>query len=206
MDTTETQDGPTPESSDGLSNTHVSQTSRRWFYFLPLAVLAVLVVLFAVGLGHDPRILPSELINRPLPEFSLDALPDRGKPLTSEDVKGDVTLINIFGSWCVACLQEHPVLRAISQEGFVKIHGVDWREKNPRDGLAWLRKHGDPYDRVGLDPDSKLAIDLGVTGAPETFVVDAQGIVRYKYIGPITPQAWTEKLKPLIADLRKGTP
>jgi cytochrome c biogenesis protein CcmG/thiol:disulfide interchange protein DsbE len=178
--------------------------SRRWFYFLPLAVLAVLAVLFMVGLGKDPRILPSELINRPLPEFTLDALPERGKPLTSADVVGDVTLVNIFGSWCVACLQEHPTLRAIAREGFVKIHGVDWREKDPRDGLAWLRKHGDPYDRVGLDPDSKLAIDLGVTGAPETFVVDAKGIVRYKHIGPITPDVWAEKLKPLVTDLRQG--
>ncbi len=177
-------------------------SSRRWLYALPLVVLAFMVVLFVVGLRMDPRELPSELIDRPLPDFALDALPGRGRPLTKDSLKGDVSLVNIFGSWCVACAQEHPVLMAIAREGTVKIHGVDWREKNPADGMAWLARHGDPYDRAGLDPDSTLAIDLGVTGAPETFVVDAGGVVRYKHIGPISPNDWTNTLKPLITHLR----
>lgn len=178
---------------------------RAWLYFLPLIVLVLLTVLFLVGLDKDPRILPSELIDRPLPEFSLEPLPGRGRPLDSAALKGDVSLINIFGSWCIACQQEHPFLLEIQREGFVRIHGVDWREKDPMDGLEWLRRHGDPYDRVGLDPDSHVAIDLGVTGAPETFVVDAKGVVRYKHVGPITPEIWETRLKPLISDLREGT-
>ncbi|ABC20839.1 DsbE family thiol:disulfide interchange protein [Rhodospirillum rubrum] len=191
-------------SPDPQASSPARSGGRRWVYFLPLAVLAGLTGLFLFGLGNDPRLLPSQLINRPLPEFALEAPPGRDRPLTSEVLKGDVSLVNIFGSWCVACLQEHPVLRQIAAEGVVRIHGIDWREKNPADGMAWLRRHGDPYDAVGQDPDSKLAIDLGVTGAPETFVVDAQGVVRYKHVGPITQQDWTEKLKPLIADLRKA--
>ncbi|GEO81045.1 DsbE family thiol:disulfide interchange protein [Pararhodospirillum oryzae] len=176
---------------------------RRWLYFLPLVVLVLLSALFLVGLDRDPRFLPSELINRPLPEFALEPVPGRGRPLESAALKGDVSLVNIFGSWCIACRAEHPMLLAIQREGVVRIHGVDWREKFPEDGAAWLAQHGDPYDRVGLDPDSALVIDLGVTGAPETFVIDAQGVVRYKVTGPITPEIWEKELKPLIAHLRE---
>ncbi|CCG08306.1 DsbE family thiol:disulfide interchange protein [Pararhodospirillum photometricum] len=196
---------PDPEETAPLPFV-AAKRPKRWVYFLPLGVVALLVVLFLVGLDRDPRLLPSQLINRPLPAFSLEPLPGRGRPLDSAALKGDVSLVNVFGSWCVACQQEHPMLLAIQREGLVRIHGVDWREKDPADGLAWLNRHGDPYDRVGLDPDSHVVIDLGVTGAPETFVVDAQGVVRYKHTGPITPEVWSQTLKPLILSLREGQP
>lgn len=175
---------------------------RKLVYLLPALIFAGLIGFFIVGLQKDPSRLESVLIDRPVPDFSLEALPGRGKPLASEHLKGDVTLVNIFGSWCVACIAEHPMLKDIQASGVVSIHGIDWREKNPADGMRWLQRNGDPYDRVGLDPDSHVAIDFGVTGAPETFVVDAGGVIRYKHIGPITRDDWNNTLKPLIQELR----
>jgi cytochrome c biogenesis protein CcmG/thiol:disulfide interchange protein DsbE len=175
---------------------------RKALYLLPALVFVVLVGFFIVGLQKDPSRLDSVLIDHAVPDFALDPLPGRGQPLRSADLAGDVSLVNIFGSWCVACAAEHPVLMEIAGTGVVAIHGIDWREKDPADGLRWLKRNGDPYDRVGLDPDSRVAIDFGVTGAPETFVVDGQGVIRYKHIGPVTRKAWDETLKPLIQDLR----
>lgn len=175
---------------------------KKLVYLLPTAVFLVLIGFFVARLGEDPQTIPSVLIDRPVPEFALEPLPGRGKPLASTHLKGDVSLVNIFGSWCVACIAEHPVLMDIAKTGYVSIHGIDWREKNPEDGMRWLQRNGDPYDRVGLDPDSRVAIDFGVTGAPETFVVDSAGIIRYKHIGPVTPEVWEKTLKPLIAQLR----
>ncbi|MFA7430846.1 MAG: DsbE family thiol:disulfide interchange protein [Rhodospirillaceae bacterium] len=177
---------------------------KKLIYLVPIVVLAALAVMFTVGLGRDPKTIPSVLIDRPVPSFALEALPDRGKPLSSTDLTGQVTLVNIFGSWCVACIAEHPILVNISKTGEVPIHGIAWREKDPRDAMRWLGRHGDPYDRVGHDADSRVAIDFGVTGAPETFVVDPKGVIRYKHIGPVTTEVWENTLKPLIAQLRKS--
>ncbi|SDH40021.1 DsbE family thiol:disulfide interchange protein [Roseospirillum parvum] len=177
---------------------------RRWLYLLPVGVFLVLAGIFALQLADPPgQVLPSELIDRPVPEFALEPLPGRGRPLTSEHLKGEVSLVNIFGSWCVACVQEHPFLVDIKNTGDVPIHGIDWNERNPEDGMKWLQRFGDPYDRAGLDPDSEVAIAFGVTGAPETFVVDRNGVIRYKHSGPITPTVWSKTLKPLIEDLRR---
>lgn len=178
--------------------------SRRLGFLIPIAVFFLLLVVFTVRLvavreGDSPNLLPSVLIDRPVPAFALEPLPGRGRPLSSEDVKGRVTLVNIFGSWCVSCVAEHPFLMKLKEQGVV-IHGVDWRD-DPAKGAAWLKRHGDPYDRVGSDPDSQVAIDFGVTGAPETFVVDAKGVIRYKHIGPITAEAWAGTLAPLIEGL-----
>ncbi len=189
----------------------MSSMGNRWPYLLPIAVVLVLVGLFSKRLldveqGSDPHVLPSVLLDRPLPAFALPALPGRTEgiqdPFHHADLKGRVSLVNVWGSWCIACLQEHPMLMEIARENAVDLHGIDWRD-TPEKGLAWLQKHGDPYRRVGQDPDSRTAIDLGVTGAPETFVVDAAGIIRYKHIGPITPEVWEKTLQPLIANLRK---
>lgn len=176
---------------------------RRLIFIAPTLVFLVLVGFFVKQLGEDPKVLPSVLIDRPVPEFALDPLPGRGQPLSSAALKGEVSLVNIFGSWCVACQVEHPVLMDIARTGFVRIHGIDWREKDPIDGKRWLEKYGDPYTMVGLDPDSRVAIDFGVTGAPETFVVDRNGVVRYKHVGPVTPEVFENTLKPLIEELRK---
>lgn len=189
------QPQPTPERKG-------ASWGKRLIFIAPTLVFLVLIGFFVKQLGEDPSELPSVLINRPVPQFALEPLPGRGMPLRSEDLKGEVSLVNIFGSWCVACQVEHPFLMQIKKTGFVPIHGIDWREKDPRDGMRWLQRNGDPYTRVGLDPDSKIAVDFGVTGAPETFVVDKQGVIRYKHIGPVTAEVWNNTLKPLIEKLR----
>jgi cytochrome c biogenesis protein CcmG/thiol:disulfide interchange protein DsbE len=142
------------------------------------------------------------LLNTPMPAFDLPPLPGRGEGLRSEDLKGQVSLINIWGSWCVACLSEHPVLIEIAKSGVVPIHGVAWRD-DPERSLAWLAKHGDPYAKIGQDPQSKIAIAFGVVAAPETFLIDKQGVIRYKQTGPITPADWRNKIRPLIVQLNQ---
>lgn len=178
---------------------------RRLLYLLPVAVFGILALFFLRGLTLNPREIPSVLINRPVPEMNLAPLPGRGDNtgLATADLKGRVSLVNIYGSWCIACVQEHPYLMKIKQTGIVPIHGIDWRD-DPVEGAKWLKKHGDPYDRVGVDPaPGRTAIDFGVTGAPETFIVDKAGIIRYKHIGPVTPEAWEKTLLPIIKELSK---
>lgn len=170
---------------------------------IPLALFAVLGIFFAVGLTRDPSELPSELINRPLPTFEMETL--SGEPVVTEDLVGEVTLLNIFGSWCVACLTEHPLLMDLSERGGVKIVGVNWRDTKVK-AERWLTRYGNPYEMIIFDADSLLAIDLGVTGAPETFVIDQMGQVRYKHTGPITQDVWTDSLRPLINTLNAETP
>ncbi len=178
---------------------------RRLFYLLPVAIFAVLAIFFLKGLAMDPREIPSVLINRPVPDMALSPLPGRGENtgLSTQDLKGQVSVVNIFGSWCIACVQEHPFLMRYRQQGVVPIHGIDWRD-NPDDGAKWLQKHGDPYDRVGVDPaPGRTAVDFGVTGAPESFIVDKTGTIRYKHIGPITPDVWEKTMLPIIRELQK---
>lgn len=178
---------------------------RRLLYLLPVAVFAIIALFFLRGLTLNPREIPSVLINRPVPEMNLPPLPGRGEDtgLATADLKGRVSLVNIYGSWCIACVQEHPYLMKIKQAGVVPIHGIDWRD-DPVEGAKWLKKHGDPYERVGVDPaPGRTAVDFGVTGAPETFVVDKAGIIRYKHIGPVTPDVWQDTLLPIIKELNK---
>jgi cytochrome c biogenesis protein CcmG/thiol:disulfide interchange protein DsbE len=175
---------------------------RRIVYLVPLAVFLVLAGYFWIGLGKDPQIIPSVLIDQPVPAFALKPIKGRELGFSSDDLPGQVSLVNIFGSWCVACRVEHPFLTKLKADGVVPIYGIDWREKDPDAGPAWLAKFGDPYTLVGDDPDSKAAIAFGVTGAPETFIVDARGVIRYKQIGPITPQIWERDLWPIVQKLR----
>ncbi len=178
---------------------------KRLVYLAPMAVFVVVALFFYRGLQLDPKKLPSVLIDRPVPELDLPPVPGRDEEgLKRAHLLGEVTLVNIFGSWCVACLAEHPLLLKIQESGVAPVHGIDWNEKNPEDGARWLKRNGDPYARVGLDmgpPESHAAIDFGVTGAPETFVVDAEGRIRYKHIGPITAEVWEQTLKPMIEEL-----
>lgn len=187
-------------------NTTTPKPSRLPF-LIPLLVIAVLVGIFGkrlldVSQGADPHLLPSVLLNTPLPEFNLAALPGREPGLITAELKGEVSLVNVWGSWCVACLAEHPFLMELKKNNAVAIHGIAWRD-SPEASLQWLAKNGDPYTRIGQDPRSVAAIALGVTGAPETFVVDKMGVIRYKQIGPITPEVWQTTLAPLIAQLNK---
>lgn len=178
--------------------------TRKLVYFLPLLVVAVLLGFFVIGLQRDPRVLPSVLLDRPVPPFSLPGLPGRDPALTGpEDLAGGVVLVNFFGSWCVACLQEHPMLKRIQAEDVVPVHGIAFKD-DPADTLRWLARHGDPYDRIGYDTTNRIAIEFGVTGAPETFVIDEAGVIRHKHVGPITEEVWVNTLRPLIEDLTKG--
>jgi len=176
---------------------------KRQVYILPLAIFAVLAVYFAIGLTKDLRILPSVLKNQSVPNFYLPPIEGRDRGLSSKDLVGEVSLVNIFGSWCDACRVEHPFLMQIRAEKRVPLHGIDWLEKNPGAGAAWLAKLGDPYTFIGDDPESRAAIAFGVSGAPETFVVDKRGVIRYKHIGPMSEGLWQETLLPIIAALRK---
>jgi cytochrome c biogenesis protein CcmG/thiol:disulfide interchange protein DsbE len=181
--------------------------AARWPFLVPLLIVLALVGVFGkrlmdVSQGDDPRLVPTVLLNTPLPDFNLAPLPGREPGLTAADMKGEVSLVNVFGSWCVACLAEHPFLMQLKAEGSIPIHGIAWRDP-PDASLAWLVRHGDPYTRIGQDPRSVAAIALGVTGAPETFVIDRAGVIRYKHIGPITPEAWRATLAPLIAQLKQ---
>lgn len=175
---------------------------KRLPYALPLVIFAAIAVYFWIGLGRDPHAIPSMRIGKPVPEFDLAPIPGAEKGLSSADLAGHVSLVNVFGSWCIACLEEHPTLTWLSRQGVVPVYGIDWRERSAEAGPAWLAKHGNPYARVGADPDSKAAIAFGVSGAPETFVIDKRGIVRHRQVGPITPQVWENELWPLVQSLQ----
>lgn len=171
-----------------------------WAALIPVSVLLVVGGFFAFGLAHDPKAIPSTMIDRPMPAFKLTRLTQESEPLTNGDLKGKVSLVNVFGSWCSSCVLEHPQLTEIGRSGRVALYGVDWRDP-PSDGAAWLMRYGNPYLKTGVDSDSRLAIDLGVTGAPETFVVDRGGRIRFKQVGPITLDVWTNTILPLIQKL-----
>lgn len=167
---------------------------------IPLGMFLVLAVFLAFGLTRDPSKLPSELIDRPFPNFELTTLYDAEEILTDDIMKGQVSLVNIFGSWCVACVQEHPNLMYLSKRENVRLIGVDWRDTR-ENAQRWLDKYDDPYNIILFDDTSQLAIDLGVTGAPETFVVDKAGNIRYKHVGIITKDVWEQTLRPLVREL-----
>lgn len=175
----------------------------RLLFLAPLAIFLFAVFAFARGLTRDPGFDPSIMIDRPSPEFALAPIEGYGEGFSSADLKGRVSLVNIFGSWCVSCQVEHPVLMRIKSEGGPPIYGLDWKDR-PGAGTTWLARLGDPYERVGDDRDGRVAIDFGVTGAPETFVVDAEGRIRHKHIGPITDEDWREVLAPMVRELEKG--
>ena len=167
---------------------------------LPLAVFLLIGIAFAIGLTKDPRRMSSELINQPFPEFSLTELYDETEILTEDIVKGQVSLINVFGSWCVACNVEHPILMEIATRKDVTLIGMDWRDERPK-AKRWLAERGNPYEKIIFDNESVLAITLGVTGAPESFITDKMGQIRYKHVGVITPDIWQKTLQPIIESL-----
>ena len=173
---------------------------KRLLFILPVIAFAGLAAFLGFGLTQDPKELPSQLIDRPLPEFALPGIVEGGPGLASASFKGEPRLLNVWASWCAACPQEHPVLERIAQEGF-PVYGIAWKDK-PEDSRAFLARYGDPYSGMGSDFPGRTAIDLGVTGAPETFVVDKKGRVRFKQIGPISPEVWEGQIRPLMQKLR----
>ncbi|NQV48479.1 MAG: DsbE family thiol:disulfide interchange protein [Rhodospirillaceae bacterium] len=176
---------------------------KRLMYLAPLAVFLVIAGYFAVGLKLNPRDLPSVLIDQKVESFALKPIKGYDRGFSSEDLKGQVSLVNFWGSWCVACLAEHPMLMKIAEQKLVPLYGIDWREKDPDAGPQWLKRRGDPYTLIGDDPESKAAIAFGVYGAPESFIVDQRGTIRYKHTGVIDEGNWASTLWPLIQELRK---
>jgi cytochrome c biogenesis protein CcmG, thiol:disulfide interchange protein DsbE len=172
-------------------------------YVLPLLLFALLVVLFIFGMQIDPRRVPSPLIDKPLPAFELAQLHDPELMLSNQKLRGDVVLVNVWASWCVSCRYEHPLLLAFSREGDVDLYGLNYKDTR-KDALQWLKQYGDPYKTSAFDPLGRTGIDFGVYGVPETYVLDKDGIVRYKHIGPISQGDLDDTILPLIKKLRSS--
>jgi len=170
---------------------------KRW---LPLVLFLVLVGFFAKGLFLNPREVPSPFIGRTAPAFTLPLVEDPSRNFSPADMKGRVWMLNVWAPWCVSCRQEHPVLMQIAQSGRVPIVGLNWKDKN-REARALLSNAGSPYVAVPEDLDGKVGINYGVTGTPETYIIDKQGIVRLKHIGPISPEVWQAKFEPKLKEL-----
>lgn len=177
-------------------------TRRSILAFVPLAAFAGLVGVFAVGLGRDPSILPSTLIGKSVPDFDLPPVKGRTLGLSSADLRGEVTLVNFFASWCVACRKEHPFFMGLARDKVIPVHGVNYKDA-PDDAAKWLDTMGDPYTRTGADRNGRVAIDWGVYGVPETFVVGADGVIAYKHIGALNEQVLSETILPLVSRLRR---
>ncbi|HEV7377571.1 MAG TPA: DsbE family thiol:disulfide interchange protein [Pyrinomonadaceae bacterium] len=171
-------------------------------FILPLALFLVLVVFLFIGLGRDPHEIPSPLVDKPAPAFALPVLSAPQRSFKSEEMRGKVWLLNAWASWCVACREEHPLLLELSRSGVVPIYGLDYKDERPN-ALAWLGEFGNPYTLVLSDTDGRTGIDYGVYGVPETFIIDRNGVIRYKQIGPITEEALQKKIIPLVKELQK---
>ena len=172
-------------------------------FLLPLAFFVVLVGFLYVGLFRDPREVPSPLVDKPAPAFRLAQLDDPAKLLGTADLKGQVWLLNVWASWCVSCRVEHPLLVELARSKIVPVIGLNYKDTNKL-GRAWLAENGDPYKVSVVDADGRVGIDWGVYGVPETFVVDKNGVIRYKQIGPITPESLQQKILPLVRELQKS--
>lgn len=171
-------------------------------FVIPLVLFVVLVVFLAVGLRHDPHEIPSPLINKPAPVFRLAQLRDPTKTFSAEDMKGKVWILNVWASWCFSCRDEHPFLLEYARSGAVPIYGLNSKDKRG-DALSWLGELGDPYVLSVSDLDGRVGIDYGVYGAPETYLIDRNGMIRFKQVGPVTPDVWQDKILPLVRDLNK---
>ena len=163
-------------------------------FWVPAVALAGLIVLFAIGLTRDPSKIPSPLIDQPAPAFDLPVL--SGGRLVSESLKGQPVLVNFWASWCTPCLQEHPLLMELARSG-VKIVGLNYKDE-PQVAQQWLDRHGNPFALIAQDRDGRVGLDWGVYGVPETFVLDAGGLIRHKHIGPLTRQAWQDEVSVLL--------
>jgi len=172
---------------------------KRAYLFVPLIFFIALVVLFARGLKLDPTEMPSALLDQSVPEFNLPSLASEQRLLTRADLIGQVSLINVWGTWCPSCMHEHPYLMKLANQ--VPIIGVNYKDVRV-DANQWLQKLGNPYVINVFDEKGTLGIDLGVFGAPETYVIDRQGMVRYKHVGVVNERVWQERLKPVVDRLR----
>ena len=173
-----------------------------WKSFTPLIVFAFIAGLLAFGLRNDPSVLPSPLLERTMPAFTVSTLRNPEQALSEKDWIGRKALVNVWASWCVACREEHELLLALRDRG-VLIYGLNYKDTR-EDALAWLSEFGDPYRLSAHDLDGRVGVDWGVYGVPETFVIDAAGVIRYKHVGVLTPEALDSVILPLFADLEDG--
>jgi cytochrome c biogenesis protein CcmG/thiol:disulfide interchange protein DsbE len=174
-------------------------------FILPLVLFAVLAIFLAIGLNLNPRDIPSPFIGKPAPVFSAPKLTAPTEKLSTGDLKGKVWLFNVWASWCVSCREEHPILNQLAKQKAVEIIGLNYKDE-PEDAKKWLDTLGNPYTVSIMDQDGRIGIDWGVYGVPETFVVDKKGVIRLKYTGPITMEAWQQTLLPLITKLQAENP
>jgi periplasmic protein thiol:disulfide oxidoreductases, DsbE subfamily len=176
---------------------------RAVLFTLPLVALVALVAVFALSIDRDPGLVRSVLIDKPVPEFSLPAVPGLGVPgFDSAALTGAPTVVNVFASWCIPCRDEHPLLEALKADTGMRLYGINHSDA-PENARAFLAELGNPYDAVGADRDRRVSIDWGVYGVPETFVVDAAGVITYKHVGPLTPEAIASGLLPALEKARR---
>lgn len=169
---------------------------------IPLAVFVLIVVFLWIGLSLNPREVPSPLIGKPAPVFELPQLHESGAMVRSSELKGQVWLLNVFASWCTPCLEEHPYLVDLARREVVPVYGLNYKDGREA-ALKWLGRHGDPYTGIAVDPSGRTGIEFGVYGVPETFVIDKEGVIRFKHIGPLNPRVLEEQVLPLVARLNQ---
>ena len=171
-------------------------------FLVPLGIFAALVAFLWVGLGKDPSLVPSPLIGKPAPAFRVAQLHDANSQIGNADMLGKVWLLNVWASWCASCRHEHPLFMELARARLVPIYGLNYKDKR-EDGVNWLSQLGDPYVVSAFDADGRVGINYGVYGVPETYVIDRQGIIRYKHVGPVTMEAMETKILPLVKELEK---
>jgi cytochrome c biogenesis protein CcmG/thiol:disulfide interchange protein DsbE len=172
-------------------------------FLIPLLLFVVLVGFLAIGLNRDPHELPSPLIGKPAPAFEIPQLEQENKTFSPESLKGQVWILNVWASWCVACREEHPMLLELSKAQIAPLIGLDYKDQR-EDALAMLARQGNPYTLSAFDGNGRVGINYGVYGVPETYVIDKAGIIRFKHIGPITTEILNQKIYPLIRELKKS--
>ena len=177
--------------------------ARKLLFLLPVVLFGGLVIAFAVGLRHDPHLLPSALIDRPAPDFALPGLYETADGLTRKDLDGRVTLVNFFASWCAPCREEHDELMALSRIPGVSLDGIAYKDK-PEESRRFLERFGNPFGRIGIDRNGVTAIDFGVYGVPETYVVDGTGHIRHRHVGPLTAEDVQSEILPLIQQIGRA--
>lgn len=176
-------------------------TIRRLLYLLPLLVFLGVSIYFAVGLKLNPRDIPSVLIDKPVPTIDLPPLVETRPGFATTDFGGEVVVVNVFASWCIPCRIEHPLITRLAEEEGVTVFGLNWKDKKP-DAIAWLEQLGNPYTRIGHDLDGRAGIDLGVYGVPESYIIDKKGRIRFKQIGPLSPDTLKNEFLPVVRELQ----
>lgn len=185
-----------------VENAIADNGKSKWRFLLPLAAFLALAVLLGVGLGLNPREVPSPLVGKPAPHFELPQLHRNDAKFSQADMLGKVWMLNVWASWCVSCREEHPVLVQLAKSGVMPIVGLNYKDKR-EDGIAWLARFGDPYLVSAFDEQGRVGIDYGVYGVPETYVIDKRGVIRYKRIGIVTPDIVSTKILPLVGELNR---